>query len=292
MDDDDLPSRLAALKAPSAPATPQKSSDEIAHRFEQIFARSPGAGAAGLPAQKSTPANPEDDKSTRDLVDAVQEEKDAWNISAEDEKAIEELLAEAATTGFDPADFVSTNDGDPTWTGPKTASVPAVDDVPDWLRDDTLDEVKSDADEEEAVLRRIRDELSFELTHDLPQPSELKPEGAEQEPEEDDPELSGLMERFQALGTLELPDVPQKDPGVVAKPKYTIAPKEVGMDETDTWCCICNEDAEYRCSGCDNDIYCSECLFEAHTGPDAGYEERRHKWTKYVRPKKILEGAS
>lgn len=29
----------------------------------------------------------------------------------------------------------------------------------------------------------------------------------------------------------------------------------------------------------------------AHTGPDAGYEERRHKWTKYTKPKKRLAAA-
>jgi len=29
----------------------------------------------------------------------------------------------------------------------------------------------------------------------------------------------------------------------------------------------------------------------AHTGPDAGYEERRHKWTKYTKPKRRLATA-
>lgn len=29
----------------------------------------------------------------------------------------------------------------------------------------------------------------------------------------------------------------------------------------------------------------------AHTGPDAGYEERRHKWTRYIRPNKVLSAA-
>lgn len=30
----------------------------------------------------------------------------------------------------------------------------------------------------------------------------------------------------------------------------------------------------------------------AHTGPEAGMEEKRHKWTKYIRPKKILQQAA
>ncbi|KAI5780726.1 hypothetical protein DFH27DRAFT_583032 [Peziza echinospora] len=57
-------------------------------------------------------------------------------------------------------------------------------------------------------------------------------------------------------------------------------------EEAEHWCCICNEDAEYRCSGCEGDLFCEECLFAGHTGPGAGEEERRHKWTRYVRPKK------
>ena len=47
--------------------------------------------------------------------------------------------------------------------------------------------------------------------------------------------------------------------------------------EIDTWCIICLADATLRCQGCTGDLYCSLCWKEGHTGPDAGYEERRHK---------------
>lgn len=47
--------------------------------------------------------------------------------------------------------------------------------------------------------------------------------------------------------------------------------------EIDNWCIICLGDATVRCLGCAGDLYCSLCWKEGHTGPDAGYEERRHR---------------
>jgi hypothetical protein len=52
-------------------------------------------------------------------------------------------------------------------------------------------------------------------------------------------------------------------------PKFTDA-------EIDSWCIICLADATVRCLGCAGDLYCNLCWKEGHTGPDAGYEERRH----------------
>jgi len=54
------------------------------------------------------------------------------------------------------------------------------------------------------------------------------------------------------------------------------APKLTDI-EIDSWCMICLADATVRCLGCAGDLYCNLCWKEGHTGPDAGYEERRHK---------------
>lgn len=34
-------------------------------------------------------------------------------------------------------------------------------------------------------------------------------------------------------------------------------------------------------------LYSLELTLVAHTGPNAGYEERRHKWTKYTKPQTL-----
>jgi hypothetical protein len=89
-----------------------------------------------------------------------------------------------------------------------------------------------------------------------------------------------LTARMNALSLPSAPSfVPAKKPIKVSKnksnlPKYT-------DEEIDSWCIICNEDATVRCLGCDGDLYCKTCWKEGHIGPEAGYEEKKHKWTKY-----------
>lgn len=36
---------------------------------------------------------------------------------------------------------------------------------------------------------------------------------------------------------------------------------------------------------CFPSLYCLSLILVAHTEPNAGYEERRHKWTKYTKAK-------
>lgn len=61
--------------------------------------------------------------------------------------------------------------------------------------------------------------------------------------------------------------------------------KRYGYTDEDakTWCTVCLEDGAIRCFGCDDDIYCARCWKEMHVGPSAGYEERSHRWEKFVR---------
>ncbi|KAG0264652.1 hypothetical protein DFQ27_001104 [Actinomortierella ambigua] len=61
-----------------------------------------------------------------------------------------------------------------------------------------------------------------------------------------------------------------------------------GLDDEnpDDWCCICNEDAAWKCPGCDNDLYCSECFRESHVGPDADWELKRHRPMAFVKSTK------
>ncbi|KAG1175902.1 hypothetical protein G6F70_001927 [Rhizopus microsporus] len=53
-------------------------------------------------------------------------------------------------------------------------------------------------------------------------------------------------------------------------------------DETDDWCCVCNEDAIIECEGCEDDNkYCTECFFQTHRSEFADYEATKHKSKKY-----------
>ncbi|CAO3684288.1 unnamed protein product [Umbelopsis ramanniana] len=52
-------------------------------------------------------------------------------------------------------------------------------------------------------------------------------------------------------------------------------------DETEGWCCICNEDGTIVCMDCEDDVYCNHCFKEGHQGPDADYDLKSHKWKRY-----------
>ncbi|KAI1774752.1 hypothetical protein F4818DRAFT_418837 [Hypoxylon cercidicola] len=65
-------------------------------------------------------------------------------------------------------------------------------------------------------------------------------------------------------------------PGLVKRAGYT-------DEDQKTWCVVCLEDGAIRCVDCDGDVYCARCWREMHVGPSAGYDERGHRWEKFVR---------
>ncbi|KAI7479986.1 hypothetical protein D0860_04992 [Hortaea werneckii] len=124
--------------------------------------------------------------------------------------------------------------------------------------------------------------------HDLPStPSNLPTsDAASRPPSYEDSELEA---RFSNLG-LDLPSTPSAPPSARLKPKVTAnlsgskaksnLPKYTDED-IESWCCICNEDGEVRCLGCDGDIYCQMCWREGHgNGPG---QERGHRAEQYSR---------
>jgi hypothetical protein len=122
---------------------------------------------------------------------------------------------------------------------------------------------------------------------DLPSTPSKQPE-VQPPPSYEDSELES---RFSTL-SLSLPSTPTTAPTSSAKAKQKAAdalakskakPKTPTFtdEEIDSWCCICNEDGEVRCLGCEGDIYCQECWREGHgNGPD---QERGHRAVQFVK---------
>jgi hypothetical protein len=97
-------------------------------------------------------------------------------------------------------------------------------------------------------------------------------------------DITARMAALRGLGTpneLGLPSPPTFPPA--AKPVKGVMKKYMD-EEVDSWCIICQDDATVKCLGCDGDLYCANCWKEGHMGPDVGWEERGHKWTKFRKP--------
>lgn len=119
-------------------------------------------------------------------------------------------------------------------------------------------------------------------------PSELPdpPTGAESSKKslDFDSDIAVRMAALKGLGStneLGLPSAPTFKP--LDKPVKGVM-KKYTDEEVESWCIICQDDATVKCFGCDGDLYCASCWKEGHMGPDVGWEERKHKWTKYKKP--------
>ncbi|KAI5366670.1 putative ANCHR, B-box-type 1 zinc finger domain-containing protein [Septoria linicola] len=125
---------------------------------------------------------------------------------------------------------------------------------------------------------------------DLPStPSQLKSLPTTSNPEPPSYEDSELEARFSQLGvsSLGLPSTPTSQPSsrpkVVAslKPKAKTNLPTYTDEDIDSWCCICNEDGELRCLGCDGDLYCQSCWADGH-GEGPG-KEKGHRAVQFSR---------
>ncbi|KAI5847190.1 hypothetical protein DFP73DRAFT_544508 [Morchella snyderi] len=288
--DDDLARRLAALRHSlesentAAPITrdsvsqPNNDNDDVlVTRFAKMFQKQPASQRSkskDLSEKIASDSYSGFDKelSVEELINALSSENESWTLDEIDEKQIEQLLADIKTpTSIQ--DDMSRKEG-------------SFEIVPTWLQKNiSQEDIKSDTDAED-ILKMVKDEIEFERAHritmnnfeEIPQTCDRERSSTPKKIELDE----DLLKRFEALGGLELPPAPRTGPRT--KRGFDVDPV---LEESDTWCCICNEDGEYQCSGCENDIYCASCLYEAHTGPNAGYEEKKHKWTKYTKPKKL-----
>lgn len=172
--------------------------------------------------------------------------------------------------------------------------------------------LEDESREAQEIVDKLMDEYNLE-TKKQPEPQAASPEPAEKHEEESrglslpsapsqlpeppkpanessrksldfESDISARMAALRGLGAtneLGLPSAPTFKP--IDKPVKGVM-KKYTDEEIETWCTICQDDATVECLGCDGDLYCAKCWKEGHMGPDVGYEERMHKWTKYKKP--------
>ena len=222
-------------------------------------------------------------------------------MSKSEEEEIEKLLAEASLVL--PGDlgrhhpYQHHDHNNPTILD---ISVSSLDDY----RDHDLGPKPHPEDHEESpedIIARIRDELAhLPYSPVTPRGAYVHDNGGGGNGDDDDPSIATLRSRLISLSPTpstelpsfpSLPSVPTSLPSLPKPPSTTMTSEQFKRyreeQEAEHWCCICNADAEFKCSGCDGDLFCEECLIAGHVGPEAGYEERRHKWTRYIRGKLV-----
>lgn len=117
---------------------------------------------------------------------------------------------------------------------------------------------------------------------ELPEPSTTDPSKKSFDFESDIAARMAALRGLGATNELGLPSAPTFKP--IDKPVKGVMKKSFTDEEIESWCIICQDDATVKCMGCDGDLYCANCWKEGHMGPDVGWEERKHKWTKFKKP--------
>ncbi|KAK9323429.1 hypothetical protein V1517DRAFT_320245 [Lipomyces orientalis] len=91
----------------------------------------------------------------------------------------------------------------------------------------------------------------------------------------------GDLSEIKPTDVSNLPDVPSV---ILPSVPTDIISKKL-REDAELGCCMCSDDVEYRCMGCerlDEDyLYCSKCFLLSHLSEQAGYDERSHRYKKF-----------
>lgn len=297
------------------PAPARALHTDLASRFKSLNGQPDIAtGTAGTPGgQAFDLMADEDGKTVEDLLAELGSE-DSWNVSKDEETQIKDLLKTAhedlqsskiisADSNKDMKEDPDRNENTNSAQVPSTQ--PLAQSSPPKPAEVSEEDVDHEADE---YLAQVLDELRHQPKQDFPEDQlesskhisteERSDQQADtstsvnfpQAPDKDielPPSYSEttaddeLASRFANLG---LPSVPRTIKSTPANPATQASKQSQNTftdEEIDSWCIICNDDASLRCIGCDGDLYCTKCWLDGHKGPDAGYEERKHRAVQY-----------
>jgi hypothetical protein len=232
-----------------------------------------------------------------------------WNVNKSEHDEVEELLRTANTALSQEPSLEEVPNSDEA-QNPVPAKLPAVDVSvfqPEPVSDEeeesrqTKPQIRDTLNQEaDDVLSRLMDEVKYEQEHGGE--DQLSAQGSDDGSEDESAGLdlptapskalemptgpatagNGDEDLAARFANLSLPSVPTTLEST-SKSASTAAANKFTDKEIDSWCIICNDDATLSCTGCDGDLYCTNCWMEGHRGEDAGYEERSHKAVQYVK---------